>query len=245
MNESIVNTSKRKVVDVDPNWNEVYRIGGIALVLAGICYLVGTTTGYYLGGTPGNSQTYLQSLAAHPALAQVTYWIFALADILFIPAILGLYLALKGINKNAMLVATGLLGFFIILDLGITELNSLALVSLTQNYASATSDAQRAAYMAAANWGLATMPIATFFSWIGPSIGFLTTSIVMWNGVFGRNMARLGMIVYGLAIVVSFYFLFPVPVLALLLTPILVLYGAWLIAAGRRLYALGKRLGEK
>jgi hypothetical protein len=51
-------------------------------------------------------------------------------DILFIPASFGPYLALKGINKNAMLIAAAILGFMIILDLGITELNTLALVSL-------------------------------------------------------------------------------------------------------------------
>jgi hypothetical protein len=231
-------------VHVDPTWKGVYRVGGLSLVAAGILYLIGSTLGFYLGGAPGNNQAYLQSLATHPIIAPITYWIFILADIFFIPAVLGLYLALKAINKNAMLIATGLIGFFVILDLGVTESNTLALVALTQSIATATSDAARAAYQAAANWGLATLPIATFFSWIGPSVGFLITSIVMRKGILGRNTARLGMIVYGLAIIVSFYFLFPVPVLSLALTPILILYGIWLIAAGRRLFKLGKTQGD-
>jgi hypothetical protein len=243
MNESIVTTNKNAVQDtkvqVDPTWKGVYKAGGLCLAAAGILYLIGSTLGLYFGGTPGNSQAYLQSLAAHPIIAPVTYWIFSLADILFIPAILGLYLALKGINKNAMLIAAGLLAFFVTLDLGVTESNTLALVALAQSIAAATSDATRAAYQAAANWGLATLPIATFFSWIGPSVGFLITSIVMRKGVFGQPTARLGMIVFGLAIVASFYFLYPVPVLGLALTPILILYGVWLIAAGRRLFELG------
>jgi hypothetical protein len=178
-------------------------------------------------------------------LAQFTYWIFSLADILFIPATLGLYLALKGINKNAMLIAAGLLGFFIILDLGVTELNTLALVSLAESYASASSDALRVAYQAAANWGLATLPIATFFSWVGPSAGFLITSIVMRKGIFGRNTARLGVIVFTLGIVGGFYFLSPgLTILSLFLTPILILYGVWLIAVGRRLFKLGRDENE-
>jgi hypothetical protein len=244
MSEPIANTSKRVFDQVDPSWRGVYLAGGLAMVMAGILYLVGSTFGYYLGAPPGNNEAYLQALASHPALAQITYWIFGLVDILLIPTMLGLYLALKGINKNAMLVAAGLVGFSIVLDLGITELNSLALVTLVQNYASATSDAQRAAYVAAEKWGLATLPIATFFSWVGPSVGFLITSIVMWKGILGKYTARLGMIVFGLGIVAGFYFLFPVPVLSILLTPILIVYGVWLIAAGRRLYGLSKLLGR-
>ncbi len=232
--------SEEAKILVDPTWKGVYRVGGLCLALAGILYLVGSTLGVYLGLTPGNSQAYLESLAAHPVMAQITYWIFVLADVFFIPAILGLYLALKGINKNAMLIAAGLLGCFVVLDLGVTESNTLALVALAQSYASANSEALRTAYQAAANWGLATLPIATFFSWIGTSAGFLIAAIVMRKGIFGAFTARLGMIVYGLAIIASFYFLYPLPVLGLVLTPILWLYGVWLIAAGRRLFNLGR-----
>lgn len=243
MSKSSSDTSKVSVekakTQVDPTWKGIYKAGGIALLLTGILYLFGSTFGYYLGTPPGNSDAYLQSLASHPLLAQFTYWTFGLADIFLIPGTLGLYLALKGINKNAMLIAAGLVGFFIVLDLGITELNSLTLVALTQNYAAATSDAQRVAYLAAEHWGLATMPIATFFSWVGPSSGFLIASIIMWNGPFGRNTARLGIITFCLGIVAGFYFLYPVPVLSLFLTPILIIYGAWLITTGRRLYRLG------
>jgi len=243
VSELAVTTTKSLVEEaktyVDSTWKGMYKVGGLAMLIAGILYLAGTTSGYYLGTPPGDNQGYWQSLAAQPALAQATYWIFALAGVLLIPAALGLYLALKGIDKNAMLVAAGLVCFFIVLDVGVTELNSLALVALAQNYTAATSDVQRATYAAAAEWGLATLPVATFFSWVGPSVGFLIISIVMQKGIFGKNTARLGMIANGLGIVAGFYFLVSVPVLALLLTPILIIYGVWLIATGRRLYKLG------
>jgi hypothetical protein len=244
MNEPIVSTNKSSVtgtaVQVDPTWKGVYKAGGLGLAAGGVLYLVGSTLGLYLGSTPGNSQVYLQSLTAHPLAAPITYWIFSLADICFIPAILGLYLALKGIDKNAMLIAAGLLAFFVTLDLAVTESNTLSLVTLARSIPAAPNDAAGAAYQAAANWGLATLPIATFYSWIGPSVGFLIIAIVARKGIFGRVTARLGMIVFSVAIIASFYFLHPVPVLGLALTPILVLYGVWLIAAGRRLFGLGR-----
>jgi hypothetical protein len=39
-----------------------------------------------------------------------------LTDLLFVPVALSLYLALKGVNRNAMLVATAFLGLFIVLE---------------------------------------------------------------------------------------------------------------------------------
>lgn len=243
MNERMINTPKNTVEAAnpqpDPTWRGIYQAGGLAMLISGLLVLLGSTLGSYLGATPGDSNEYLQALAAHPALAQVTYWVWGLYAIFLVPAVLGLYLSLKGINKNAMLVAAGLVSFFIVLDLGNTELNSLALVKLTQDYAAATSDVQRAAYLAAEHWGLATMPFASFFSWAGPSSGFIIVSFVQLKGLFGKNTARLGIIVNALGILMGFYFLHPVVALSYFLTPVLVLYGVWFIAVGRRLYRLG------
>ncbi len=82
-----------------------------------------------------------------------------------------------------MLVATGLLFLFLVMDLVLTEFNSLTLVTLAEHYASATIDAQRLAYMAAADYALATIPIATFYSWVVGSLGisYCQRGHVKWN----------------------------------------------------------------
>ena len=182
----------------------------------------------------------IEAKAGNPAQAQLAYWLFLLADIAFIPGILGLYLALKEINKSAMLIATAWLAFFYVLDLVISELNTLVLITLTQSYASASSEVLRAAYQAAEAWGLATLPIGTFFSWIGPSSAYVIVTIVMLKSAFGRYTAFLGLIVNALGIVCSIYFLHPILILILFQTPVLILYGIWLIATGRRLFKLGR-----
>ena len=247
MNEAISPDNKRTGEEarilVDPTWKGVYRIGGVALLLAGIFYLIGTILGNFFGA-PGNTEAYLQALAAYPTLAQITYSIFGLTDLLLVFGILALYLALKGVNKNAMLVATGLVGFFIIFDFGITEFNTLTLVTLIQNYAAATNEAQRAMYVAAEHYALATMPIATFLSWSGPCSGFLITSIVMLKGVFRKVTARLGIIANTLAIIGGFYFLHPVPAYANILTAILLAYGLWLLFVGLRVFNLRKQQSQ-
>jgi hypothetical protein len=248
MNASVTAITRSSVEEtkseVDSSWTGVYRISGISLMLAGILVLASTTFGTFLGIPPGNNDAYLQSLANHPTVAQLLYWFWVLIDVLLFLGTLGLFLALKGIHKNVMLIASAITGFFLILDLGITELNSLTLITLTQAFASATSDAQRAVYLAAEHWGLATIPTASFFSWIGPSVGFFIIAILMWNSSFSKFTASLGIISNGLALICAFYFLYPIPFLSIFLTPILVVYGVWHVSAGRRLFKLGRTLRE-
>ncbi|HZV11030.1 MAG TPA: hypothetical protein VFF94_14815, partial [Novosphingobium sp.] len=105
----------------------------------------------------------MQSLTNHAGIARATYGLFSVADFLLIPAVLALYLSLKGVGKNLMLVGTGLMAVFIVVDLTLTDAGTLAIVTLTQHAATAASAAQRAAYLAAAHYGLATVPLANTY----------------------------------------------------------------------------------
>ena len=246
MIETLVDKNKSTVEQVashvDPSWKGMYRVGGIGLLLFGLIYLTNLTLGIY-GGIPGatDSVQYLQSLAAHPSLAQVSYGLFSLSDFLLVPAVFALYLALKHIAKNTMLVATGLMAVFVVVDLAITEANSLTLVALTQHAAAATSATARAAYLAGANYALATVALATFYSWVISSVGVLIISIVMLKGVFTKLTAYLGIVVGIVGTVAGFYVY--VPALTVLTALTLVAFGLWCVLAGIRLYRLGKPQG--
>ena len=162
---------------------------------------------------------------------------YSLIDFLVIPALIALYLALKGISKNAMLIAMGLVGIWAILDVGVTEFNSLALISLTQSYTAATDAVQKASYMAAANYALAAIPIGTFYSYLVGSIGFLIASIVMLRGVFRKQVAFLGIVANALGIISAFVLV--APGLAVIILPTLIFYGFWNILVGVQLFQLG------
>lgn len=237
--------SGKVVEEVDHSWNWIYQVGGLCVLLAGILYVVGAGLGWVLGVPPGNTTAFLQAVTSHPVLAMTTYGVFGLTDILLIIGMGALYLALKGLHKNAMLVAALLVIVFYIVDLATFIPNSMTLATLTQSYGSAVSDAQRTALLGAEHYILATIPLSQFAGYVLPSVGFLITAIVMFKGVFGKHTGRLGILANALGIVGGFYFLFPVMSLSLLLTPCLVLYGLWLIAAGRRLYMLGKTSGVR
>jgi Domain of unknown function (DUF4386) len=227
---------------VDPSWKGVYMVGGACMIAYGLIYIIASLLNFTIAVPPGDTTAFINSLAGHPTLARIVYGLFSLSDFLLLPAVLALYLALKHINKNAMLIAAGLLFLFIAFDLGVTEFNSLTLITLAQHQAMATSDAQRAAYTAAADYGLATMPLASFYSWVVGALGLLIASWVMLKGVFGNPIAYLGIIVNMAAIICSFYFILPSSLifLTLFLTPILVVWGIWLCVVGFRLYKLSQ-----
>lgn len=218
----------------DSGWNTLYRIGGICLVITGLFYFAAVVLAALLGPPPADAEPYLRSLAAHSGLAFVNYAGFALADLLLVPATLALYVGLRQLARSAMLVGTGFIISWLIVDLAVTEFNSLTLVLLSRH-----SDAQS---IAAARFPLATMPIATFFSFVVSSIGTLIVSIVMLKGVFSKVTAWAGIIACMEGIVGGFYVIYPP--LAVLLVPCMIAYGFWGVLAGSRLFRLGTRQGH-
>jgi hypothetical protein len=221
----------------DPTWNPMYRVGGICLVLAGFAILAVAVLSMILGPPPSGGEEYLKALAGHTILAGLNFGLFAFVDFMLLLGALALYLSLKQIAKSAMLVAASILAAFVVLDLAITELNSFALVGLTQRYATATSDALRSAYVAAADYALATLPLGTFLSYFVSSVGLLVASVVMLKGVFSRPTALAGIVASAAGIVGGFYLV--LPPLALLLAPSLIAFGLWSLLAGARLCKLG------
>jgi hypothetical protein len=175
-------------------------------------------------------------------ISRLNFLFFVLAHILLIPGISAFYFALKGINKNAMIIATGIMGLFIAVDIGITEMDSLALVTISQNYLAAASEAQRSAFIAAANYGLAILPIATFFSFFVSSVGLVIIATVMLKGVFMRVAALVGIVAGIEGIAGAFYVL--IPSLSVLLIPCLITFALWSFIVGIRFNLLGWRRSE-
>jgi len=221
---------------VDQSRKGLYLIGGISLIIIGILYFLGMILSIVIGPPPSSSEAYFNAIAAHPIVSPVNFGAFILAHFLLIPAVFALYFVLKGVNKTAMLLATAFWGIFIALDIGVTEMSSMALVTLGHSYVAAASETQRLTYMAAANYALATLPLATFYSYVVSSIGLLITAILMLRGPFMRGVAFFGIGAAVLGIIGGFYIF--VPALAVLLAPCLVAFVLWLVFTGIRLCLL-------
>src|SRR5262245_32480699 len=129
---------------VDSDWNWLYRVGGLSALALGISYIVIIALYVPVGAPPRGAEARLIYLAENPTLWWTILALSVLTDFLFVPFTLALYLALKGIDKNVMLMAAACVGLFIVLDLAITWTNYASLITLSGNYATATTDTERA-----------------------------------------------------------------------------------------------------
>lgn len=109
-------------------------------------------------------------------------------DVLFVPVASALYLALIGLNRDAMRLAAAAVGLFVVLDLAVTGPNIAALITLTDSYAAAATDAQRAASVAAASYAAAVLTSALegVYRIATLSVGILLAGLVMRKGVFNK-----------------------------------------------------------
>ncbi|MBI5964830.1 MAG: hypothetical protein HY863_15235, partial [Chloroflexi bacterium] len=142
----------------------------------------------------------------------------------------------------AMLAAMAFVGLFVILDLTLTWTNYASLIALSGNYATATSDAQKAAIVALANYPATILKSNLLFVYnsFTLAVGILVTGFVMLKGVFNKSAAYLGLVtgIFGIVAVASSFFASSVSGAAIIFTSILTT--VWFLFVGYRLYKLGR-----
>jgi len=163
-------------------------------------------------------------------------------DLLLVPIVFGLYLALKHINKGLMLVALTFTAFlFVILDLAVTWTAYSTMIIAGAQYGAATTEAQRAALAAAAAYASAVLdsPMAGTYSILIPSLGVLFAGLVMLKGVFNKATAYLALAA-GLTgiLFMGKYFLEPLAVLRYINALLAMVF---YLPVGVRLYKLGQQ----
>lgn len=165
-----------------------------------------------------------------------------LTDLLFVPVALSLYLALRRVNRNVMLLATSFVGLFVVLDLTLTWPNYASLISLSNDFAAAATDAQRAAAVSAANGpsGVLTSGFFGVYAILVPSVGILMIGLVRLKGTFSRRTAYVGVLTgtAGIVAVVGPQFWSPLGAAAILSS---VLTTVWVLFVGYRLFRLGQQ----
>ena len=235
-------SAQKMMVDaVDPNAKWLYRVGGISALAVGLGYIIIIPLYLMAGVLPSGGEAKLSYLAVKTAPWWAIIGLSVLTDLLYIPVALGFFLALKGINRSAMLLAAALLGLFATLELAITWPNYAALIGLSGQYSAATTDAQRAISIAGADYvsALLASPLVPIYTILVPGIGIFITSLVMLKGIFDKSTAYLGLVTGLFALMAS---VGPFLVSALDITIIIVslLTTFWFLFAGYRLYRLGK-----
>jgi hypothetical protein len=241
---------KRVVIDntqlsQDQPWKGLYRASGILLILTAILWTVVTQTAssLYSSGYPGDPASYLQLIAQHQSLATITWSLWIVADFLLIAPTVAMYLILQRTNRTLALLGSMFAMFFNIYDVCVTELNSLTLVSLSQGYATASTEAGRAAFVAAAAYGYYALPIQTVLSFAVGTFGYLLWCLPMFNSIFRRFTAVFGTIWCVVALIGSASPLFPSSyILGLFQYLCVPAVALWFILIGVQLFRYSHRL---
>lgn len=232
-------------LDVQTTGNDVtwlYRVGGIAAIVLALAYTITIPLYFSAGATPQGGEAWLHYLDGKTTLWWAILGLSILTDFLFILVSIALYFALKHINRNLLLIGLGFVLLFAVLDLAVTWPNYASLINLSSSYATASSDAQRAAFVAAASYADAVLSYSlSVYSIVVISFGILLVALVMLKGVFNKLTAYVGLAtgILGVGATVGSFF---VPALGavVILTSILTI--VWLLFVGHRLYRLNPSL---
>ncbi len=237
-----MSAQKMMVNTVNPDGKGLYRVGGISALILGIGYLITIPLFASVGAASGGAEARLIYLAKNTTGWWAIFGLMVLTDLLFVPVALSLYLALKGINKSVMLLATACVGLFVVLDLAVIWTSYAALITLSGHYVAATNDAQRAAFVAAASYPVAVLDsiMAGICAILTLSAGILLIGFVMLKGVFNKVTAYLGLLT-GLSGIVAV--IGPLFVSALSAATMInaLLATIWIFLVGYRLYRLGQQ----
>ena len=233
--------SAEKMIDnaIDPNGKWLYRVGGICALVLGVAYIITIPLYAHVGAPPSGGEAWLNYLVGKTTEWWAILSLSVLTDLLYVPVALALSIALKGINRNAMLLATALVGLFIVLDLAVTWTNYASLITLSGNYAAATNDAQRVIYVAAANYASAMLAsrLETVYAIVILSSGILIIGLVMLKGIFNKMTAYVGLATGVLGIVSITGWNVAIIMNAVLAT-------VWVLFVGYQLYRLGGQSGR-
>lgn len=156
------------------------------------------------------------------------------------PLALALYVALRGINRNVMLVAAAFVMLFVVLDLPLTWANLASLMDLSDGYAAASTEAQRAVFAQAAMYPSSVLASGLLFVYntLTLSVGILLTGVVMLKGIFSRTTAHLAVAtgLLGIVSVAGSFFTSALDATIIFASTATTL---WVMFAGYRLYRLG------
>jgi len=174
----------------------LYRIAGASFLVAGGFYVWAFVAEFLLPG-PGFGEGLLQYVASNRPSFVLSYALFTAANSLSIVGVLGIYAVTRALDRSYATLGAGtmVIGLMATLFSGTTP----ALISLSDGYSAASSDAERQAIATAAGAVTSMSNPLVASAFIG--VGVIFVSLSMRKPPFGRGLAYLGLAVGALNIV--------------------------------------------
>jgi hypothetical protein len=234
----------------DVGWKRIFRIGGISALIVTAFFLLDMVVLVAFRPYPETADGWFVLLGNNRIVGLLSLDIFVLAGFpLCYPMFFALYGALKQVDP-AVLAFVTILAFAGLAVLISTD-KTYSMISLSDRYAAATTDAQKALLLAAGETVLATSNgtgtnLASFFL---EGAALIFSIFMLRSGIFGRFTAYMGILGHGLdlARIVINLILAPItgPALLAPIGIILLAIGGplqliWYALTGQRLLQLGR-----
>ena len=134
----------------------------------------------------------MRYIAGQAPWFQTQFLIIALSLGLLIPAVIALYAVIRDVRRTPALVALALVLAGIVVEFaGIPS--GFSTINMTQQYVSATTDAQRTAFVAAALGSQVTLNTGLILGGLLVSVAILLGGYVISKSALGRATGYLGM----------------------------------------------------
>jgi hypothetical protein len=217
-------------------WTSLYRIAGVA-ALAVVALIPVQVAVYIVWPPPTSVLDYFSVFQNNALLGMLDLDVLLVVDqLLIVVVLLGLYAALRRTSESLMLVGTvgGVLGAVLLI---VSREATFSMLPLSQQYADASSESQRAALLAAGQT-LLTVYNGTSFSlgYFLSGLAMLLVSTVMLRGaVFSRVTGVAGIVAGVTGLVPANMGTLGLVLSLISLLPLVV----WLTLLGRRFLQLG------
>jgi len=218
-------------------WTALYRVAAAAALLSALFIPVQIVI--FLAWPPpldGTAADWFTLLREHRLAGLIGLDLLLVADnVLLIPVLLALYVALRRAYPSVMLLAVAL--GFVGVGMYLATNPAIGLAALSDQYTAATTDAQRQAAATAGTAMLAMWQGTAFHVGylLGSTAGILLGAAMLRSGVFSRLTGWLA--IAGNAVALGLY----IPIVGVFIAVFSVLFlEAWYVLIAVRLYRLGR-----
>jgi len=229
----------------DSRWKGLYKVGGAAALVAAML-LATEIIVFIIWPLPSTVTGYFTLFQSNRLIGLLDFYLLEfLAYALFVPVFLAISVALRRANESYIALATTLAMIGIAVFLATN--NPFSMLSLSDQYAAATTDAQRSLFLAAGQAILASTNQRAvggfntgflFFS----IAGLMVSTVMLQSKTFSKVIAYVGVLAFAVSLADYFRIVFMPSILLLLLiiaTVSGILMLIWLILIARRLFQLG------
>jgi hypothetical protein len=223
----------------------LYKLGGAAALIV-VVLTVGEVIGFSFYPQPGTVSDWFELFQSNRIVGLLDFWGLEIPMYgMFILVFLALYVVLRKMNEGLMAIALtcALLGVGIFFATN----NPFSMLSLSDQYAAATTDMERSTILAAGQAVLATtnqravggLNIALFLVSVA---GLIVSSVMLKDNSFSRRTACVGILAHGLSLAdyARQALTSSVTIALLVILPGALFVAIWFTLVGRRLTQLGR-----